>query len=125
MPSTLPARVAHFIRNCPRPAKPACVCRSVAAIRKLQPGCVVTRDGKVASSSRIKISRQCRGIGMTMRNPAAPPSKPGEATAHALILAAGVGRRLGDEGLNGHSRPKAMLEFGGKSLLRRHVEILR
>ena len=42
-------------------------------------------------------------------------------TIKALILAAGVGARLGDVADN---RPKALLEFGGKSLLRRHVEIL-
>jgi len=40
----------------------------------------------------------------------------------AIMLAAGVGRRLfGDD----HDRPpKALLEFGGKSLLRRHLETL-
>lgn len=44
---------------------------------------------------------------------------------HALILAAGVGRRLGGS-LPGHPHiPKAMLEFGGKSLLARHIGILR
>jgi choline kinase len=43
----------------------------------------------------------------------------------ALILAAGVGRRLGD-GTPEHQRtPKAMLEFGGVSLLARHIAILR
>lgn len=41
----------------------------------------------------------------------------------AIMLAAGVGRRLfGDD----HDRPpKALLEFGGKSLIRRHVETLQ
>jgi len=39
----------------------------------------------------------------------------------AVLLAAGVGRRLGDHG----QRPKALLEFGGASLLRRHLGILR
>jgi len=41
----------------------------------------------------------------------------------AIMLAAGVGRRLfGDD----HDRPpKALLEFGGKSLLQRHLETLR
>ena len=39
----------------------------------------------------------------------------------AIILAAGVGRRLGSAG----DPPKALLEFGGKSLLARHIEILR
>ncbi len=40
----------------------------------------------------------------------------------ALILAAGVGRRLG---AGGDHPPKALLRFGGASLLARHVEILR
>ena len=39
----------------------------------------------------------------------------------AVMLAAGVGRRLGGE--HGHP-PKVLLSFGGKTLLRRHVEIL-
>ena len=39
----------------------------------------------------------------------------------AIILAAGVGKRLGGAG----DPPKALLEFGGKSLLARHIEILR
>jgi choline kinase len=44
----------------------------------------------------------------------------------ALILAAGVGRRLGGEGhLPGQHLPKALLRFGGRSLLERHVTILR
>jgi choline kinase len=36
----------------------------------------------------------------------------------AIILAAGVGRRLGVD------QPKCLLEFNGKTLLRRHLEIL-
>lgn len=41
---------------------------------------------------------------------------------HALILAAGVGRRLN----NSHGPlPKALLPFGGRSLLARHIGILR
>jgi choline kinase len=40
----------------------------------------------------------------------------------ALLLAAGVGRRLGGASSD---LPKALLRFGGKSLLQRHVEILR
>jgi choline kinase len=40
----------------------------------------------------------------------------------ALILAAGVGRRLG---AGAHHPPKALLRFGGASLLARHVGILR
>jgi choline kinase len=40
----------------------------------------------------------------------------------AVMLAAGVGRRLyGDDR---HQPPKALLEFGGKTLLRRHIELL-
>jgi choline kinase len=38
----------------------------------------------------------------------------------AILLAAGVGRRLGQ----GDPRPKVLLEFGAKSLLARHVEAL-
>ena len=41
--------------------------------------------------------------------------------ARAIILAAGTGRRLEFEGAR---LPKVMLEFGGKTLLRRHLEIL-
>jgi choline kinase len=39
----------------------------------------------------------------------------------AIILAAGIGNRLGDLSEN---KPKSLLEFEGKSLLKRHVEIL-
>jgi choline kinase len=39
----------------------------------------------------------------------------------AVMLAAGVGRRLARMG----DRPKCLLEFGGKTLLERHIEILR
>lgn len=40
----------------------------------------------------------------------------------ALILAAGIGRRLTTA--SGPHEPKALLEFAGKSLLQRHLEIL-
>ncbi len=49
-------------------------------------------------------------------------SIPGTAGIHALILAAGVGRRL--SALQ-PGKPKAMLDFGGSSLIARHVAILR
>jgi len=41
--------------------------------------------------------------------------------ASAIILAAGVGRRLGAAG----DIPKILLEFGGRTLLERHLEALR
>ena len=41
--------------------------------------------------------------------------------AHALLLAAGVGRRLGGDG----PRPKALLPFAGQTLLARHLAALR
>ena len=40
----------------------------------------------------------------------------------AIILAAGRGKRLGKRAAG---RPKSLLEFGGKSLLERHIDILR
>ena len=48
-------------------------------------------------------------------NSAAPAPAP-----RTVILAAGGGFRLGDEA----ARPKVLLEFGGKSLLQRHLELL-
>jgi choline kinase len=39
----------------------------------------------------------------------------------AIILAAGIGNRLGDASAN---KPKSLLEFEGKSLLKRHIDIL-
>jgi choline kinase len=44
------------------------------------------------------------------------------AAPHAIILAAGVGRRLGPQTL---PSPKVMLTFDGASLLARHLRILR
>ena len=43
----------------------------------------------------------------------------------ALILAAGVGRRLGDGHPDGQHLPKALLRFGGRSLIARHLHLLR
>jgi choline kinase len=43
----------------------------------------------------------------------------------ALILAAGIGRRLGEPGAGPPKMPKAMLNFDGKTLLARHIGILR
>jgi choline kinase len=43
----------------------------------------------------------------------------------AVILAAGVGKRLGEPGAGQHKMPKAMLNFDGKTLLARHIGILR
>ena len=40
----------------------------------------------------------------------------------AIILAAGIGNRLGKHSNN---KPKGLLEFNGKSLLQRHIEILK
>ena len=45
--------------------------------------------------------------------------------AHALILAAGLGRRLGGTTPEHLRGPKALLDFDGKSLLERHIGILR
>lgn len=39
----------------------------------------------------------------------------------AIILAAGIGNRLGEKS---DSKPKSLLEFDNKSLLKRHIEIL-
>lgn len=47
---------------------------------------------------------------------------PGQRVASAIILAAGVGRRLGDGTDN---VPKVLLGFGGRTLLERHLEALR
>jgi choline kinase len=51
------------------------------------------------------------------------------ARPRALILAAGVGRRLGGEAAGDGSviahRPKALLEFAGRTLMARHVAMLR
>jgi choline kinase len=49
------------------------------------------------------------------------PAIPG---LHAIILAAGVGRRLGLEGEDGEPKPKVLLELGGRSLLQRHLLLL-
>jgi choline kinase len=49
----------------------------------------------------------------------------GAAAPRVLILAAGIGRRLGQTGPGLPGIPKAMLDFGGKTLLTRHIDILR
>lgn len=41
---------------------------------------------------------------------------------HAIILAAGRGSRLAEHNPDGH--PKCLMEFGGRSLLARHLELL-
>ncbi len=43
---------------------------------------------------------------------------------HAIILAAGVGRRLGFEAADGTPKPKILLDFDGRSLLSRHLVLL-
>jgi choline kinase len=54
------------------------------------------------------------------------PSNPSDTLAPcALILAAGVGRRLGGAEGEHANMPKALLDFGGKSLMARHIESLR
>jgi len=54
-----------------------------------------------------------------------PSSSSDIAAPCALILAAGVGRRLGGDTGEYAGTPKALLDFGGKSLMARHIEILR
>ena len=41
---------------------------------------------------------------------------------HAIILAAGRGSRLAEHNPEGH--PKCLMEFGGRSLLERHLDVL-
>jgi choline kinase len=54
------------------------------------------------------------------------PSRLSEAVLpKALILAAGIGRRLGEPGEGQHKMPKALLDLDGKTLLARHIGILR
>jgi choline kinase len=48
-----------------------------------------------------------------------------ELSPRALILAAGVGMRLHNGAAIGEHSPKALLRFGGCSLLERHLDILR
>ena len=45
---------------------------------------------------------------------------------HAIILAAGRGSRLADFNPDGHPKclPKCLMEFGGRSLLARHLDLL-
>ena len=44
---------------------------------------------------------------------------------HAIILAAGVGRRLGQTDREAIPKPKILLEFAGRSLLLRHLDALQ
>ena len=44
---------------------------------------------------------------------------------HAIILAAGVGRRLGLAGADAPPQPKILLDFNGISLLDRHLDLLQ
>jgi choline kinase len=54
------------------------------------------------------------------------PSDPAKAISpKALILAAGIGRRLGEPEAGECQLPKAMLDFDGRTLLARHIGILR
>jgi choline kinase len=43
---------------------------------------------------------------------------------HAIILAAGVGKRLGLQAADGLPKPKILLELDGRSLLQRHLFLL-
>ncbi len=54
-----------------------------------------------------------------------PSGETDAAVPQALILAAGVGKRLAAMGPDAHPGPKALLDFGGKTLLHRHVALLR
>jgi choline kinase len=54
-----------------------------------------------------------------------PSEPPNTASPKALILAAGIGRRLGEPEVGQRGLPKAMLNFGGQTLLARHIGILR
>lgn len=47
-----------------------------------------------------------------------------EASLHAVILAAGVGKRLRGAADEAGHLPKALLRFGGRSLIARHVALL-
>ena len=53
-----------------------------------------------------------------------PPDTTGRVGTRAVILAAGVGRRLKAGPTNGPDMPKALLSFGGETLLHRHLAIL-
>jgi 2-aminoethylphosphonate-pyruvate transaminase len=77
----------------------------------------VTADFGLAAAARVDPVRHVAGreygsprVSGSTGASSSPPS--------AIILAAGVGRRLG------HAVPKVLLEFGGKSLLERHLAAL-
>ncbi len=50
--------------------------------------------------------------------------QPVQQAKHAIILAAGVGRRLGLDTAGGEPRPKVLLDLAGRSLLYRHLSLL-
>ncbi len=54
-----------------------------------------------------------------------PSDPPRGILPKALILAAGIGRRLGEPDAGQRRLPKAMLDFGGETLMSRHIGILR
>src|ERR1700690_4409079 len=70
---------------------------------------------------------QSSGVPHPPRVRSSVPSLPGTPLSlpRALILAAGVGRRLDNGHPSGRHLPKALLRFGGRSLLERHCDILR
>ncbi len=58
---------------------------------------------------------------MTAKQPDAPSPRRG---LHAIILAAGIGNRLGLAAADGRPKPKILLELDGRTLLQRHLVLL-
>jgi choline kinase len=85
--------------------------RLVAAIADIMADFGLTAAARVYTVRRVscRVDRSPRVSGSTAASSSLPS---------AIILAAGVGRRLG------HAVPKVLLEFGGKSLLERHLTAL-